>query len=503
MRLVMASRKSDLARLQAYRVTEALKLAAPELEIQFHFRESLGDKEQTNPLWQMPEKGVFTEDFVQGLMSGEFDLVVHSWKDLPTAARPETFIAATLNRADVRDVLLIRKDRLNLKTSPWKILSSSPRRAHFLLECWSELKPASAPDLEFKSVRGNIPTRLSKLSQGEGDGLLVAKAALDRLCLAHEPEFFETQKLLRQILNEMQFMILPIAACPPAPAQGALAIEIRKDRQDLKNLLSLINHTETFEAVQWEREQLVHFGGGCHMKLGAYQKSMAPNIQLRIRKGEPLPNQKLDETLLVRKESLNKDDKVCFVSLETLDLFEVGPFEKPDLQSSKALYYSHPRTSNLRPPTGALLWTSGLATWKALAAQDVWINGSDESLGESRPFLGGLVPQESDLKWQKLSHSKAPQEKMELLPVYKLTPKNEISAKIQSDLKNGTHFFWKSYSLFEQALKLFPELKDRVHGSGPGSTRKSFEALKSQTLLEYQMFLDEQEMRMFYGAAHE
>ena len=78
MRLTIASRRSELARIQALQVGEALRATHPQLEINYSFRESLGDKNQNDPLWQMPEKGVFTQDFREGLLRGEFDLVVHS-----------------------------------------------------------------------------------------------------------------------------------------------------------------------------------------------------------------------------------------------------------------------------------------------------------------------------------------------------------------------------------------------------------------------------------------
>ena len=104
MRVTIASRRSDLARIQAYEVGKALQAAHPQLEIKYSFHESLGDKNQKDPLWQMPEKGVFTQDFREGLSRGEFDLVVHSWKDLAIEEDQETEIVATLPRADQRDL---------------------------------------------------------------------------------------------------------------------------------------------------------------------------------------------------------------------------------------------------------------------------------------------------------------------------------------------------------------------------------------------------------------
>src|SRR6266571_6190160 len=111
MRLVIAARRSELARIQAIHVGNTLQKAHPQDNVDYSFHESLGDRNQNDPLWQMPEKGVFTQDFREGLLRGDFDMVVHSWKDLAIEEDPETEIAATLPRADARDLLLVREDR--------------------------------------------------------------------------------------------------------------------------------------------------------------------------------------------------------------------------------------------------------------------------------------------------------------------------------------------------------------------------------------------------------
>src|SRR5690606_35828018 len=104
MRWVIGARKSDLARLQAYTVGALLKKARPEIQIDYLFKASLGDKNLSDPLWKAPEKGVFTEDFLADLQSGHCDLVVHSYKDLPTAPRNFTEIVAAPVREDARDI---------------------------------------------------------------------------------------------------------------------------------------------------------------------------------------------------------------------------------------------------------------------------------------------------------------------------------------------------------------------------------------------------------------
>jgi len=113
----ISARSSQLAKLQAYLVGDELLKHYPNLNIKYEFRESLGDKNLTDPLWKMPEKGVFTEDFYRDLVDGHTDMVVHSWKDLPVESKEDTFISATLPRADQRDILIFKKNSVEKKNS--------------------------------------------------------------------------------------------------------------------------------------------------------------------------------------------------------------------------------------------------------------------------------------------------------------------------------------------------------------------------------------------------
>ena len=212
MRLVLAARRSELARIQAFQVGRALDIANPQLTIEYSFHESLGDRNQGDPLWQMPEKGVFTQDFREGLLQREFDLVVHSWKDLAIEETAETEVVATLPRADARDLLLVPKSRWSEveQTGVMSILTSSPRRAHNLDSFLRAALPARLSQLNFVNVRGNVPTRVRKLLQLDVDGLIVAKAALDRLLAAPQSELAATQKDLREALSRCRWMVLPL-----------------------------------------------------------------------------------------------------------------------------------------------------------------------------------------------------------------------------------------------------------------------------------------------------
>lgn len=494
MRLLIAARKSDLARLQAYQVGTALLEKNPNLEISYHFRESLGDREQSNPLWRMPEKGVFTEDFLAGLVSGEFDLVVHSWKDLPTEPRERTEVVATLPRADARDVLLVRREVLKRNSGPWRVLSSSPRRAHFLGEAWKDLAPAGSPALEFHAVRGNIPTRLLKLQAGEGEALLVAKAALDRLLGTSESEFAEAREKIRDVLAGCEWMVLPIRVQPPAPAQGALAIEIAREREDLRELLGSIHCPRTFDAVVWERRQLSTFGGGCHLKLGAYAGHRA-GLDLRVLRGQPPQGAAVSREWIERPAAKTRPGATCVLKSE--DLF--APDTLVSEIEAEALYAAHSRALPERARF-SYLWTAGLQSWKALAARGLWVNGCDESWGEERPGVDHLAGRR--LQWTKLTHEEGETSALPVTPTYRLRPREDVDPAIERRVREAGAFYWRSGSLFRRALELWPAIRGASHSCGPGSTRTALERALGPIGPD-RIFLDEAEWRMFYGSPDE
>lgn len=256
----ISGRSSELSRIQMHAVADAIRAAAPSAEVVMNFRESLGDRMLDDPLWSMPEKGVFTEDFVEDLREGRTDVVVHSWKDLPTEPRVGTRVVATLPRADVRDVLLVRRDLWDTVEPGARItiLSSSPRRAYNLGSFLQWGLPVRELSIEFVPVRGNVPTRLRKLHEGTHHALVVAKAALDRLA-----------GKVRDAVGRCHVMVLPISENPTGAAQGALAMEIA-DRCDpqIAALLESLNDEVTFAEATREREILRSHGGGCHQKIG-------------------------------------------------------------------------------------------------------------------------------------------------------------------------------------------------------------------------------------------
>jgi hydroxymethylbilane synthase len=510
LKIRISARHSDLARLQAYRVGEALQRAvAPEkIEVVYNFRASLGDLNLNDPLWKMPEKGVFTEDFIRDLTTDIADLVVHSWKDLPTQPRIETEVVATLPRADLRDVLLFRRDRMSTleRGGEVKILTSSPRRSHnlrtFLLEHLPRrnepgLTSTGPVNIVFKPVRGNIPTRLKKLLQQDVDGLVVAKAALDRLIESPETEFAATQAVIQDVLAKVHFMVLPISVNPTAAAQGALAIEILKTRTDLRLLLAKINCTETFQTVQREREILASYGGGCHQKIGV-NVIRRPYGEITYLRGHTDAGEDLNQVSLSagsNSEQVVNRGKTPLASAERVfprPGEESSFFQRVDLTpvemrqtlehvtKAGGLWVARETawTAAIRDMAQAsspIVWTAGLTSWRKLAHRGVWVHGSAEGLGEAEPMRLEALTGNKNLHWVKLTHILSAQawaEKsarngplMSAVGTYRLVPKEALPV-----LTGRTHFFWMSGTSFDVAIKHDPSIRSASHASGPGLT---------------------------------
>lgn len=201
--------------------------------------------------------GQFTRELERALLDGDVDVVVHSYKDLPTEPVEGLVIGAVLERGDARDCLLTATGG-GLEALPrgGRVGTSSVRRAAQL--------SARRPDLVPEPLRGNVETRLRRLRDGEFDGLLLAAAGLDRLGIA-VPDVAR----------------LPFETMLPAPAQGALALQARADDGALLDVLAALDHRPTRIAVEAERALLREVGGGCLAPLGALGEVDGERLRLR------------------------------------------------------------------------------------------------------------------------------------------------------------------------------------------------------------------------------
>jgi hydroxymethylbilane synthase len=241
--LRLGTRGSALARIQADMVAEALRRHGHSVDLITIVTE--GDVRPPDTAWG---EGAFVGAIELALVERQIDLAVHSAKDVPIAQAPGLAIAAYPVRADPRDTLVMPAGRrlASLDDLPGGSVvgTDSPRRSGFLL--------AARPDLHVVPIHGNVDTRLARLDAGEVDALVLAIAGLQRL---GRPERITVP--------------LDPAVIPPAPGQGALAIQIREDDVDARGAVAALDDTVTRLAVTAERALLEACGGGCRAPIGA------------------------------------------------------------------------------------------------------------------------------------------------------------------------------------------------------------------------------------------
>lgn len=246
----IATRGSDLALWQANHI--AARLNAAGIQTELKIIKTQGDKIQHLSLEKLEGKGFFTKEIEDALLNHEADIAVHSHKDLPTESHPDLVIAAVTDREDPSELLLIRnesvdpKQKFSLKRNAIVGTSSSRRKSQLL---------AFRKDIQLKDLRGNVPTRIDKLRRQDYDAILVAAAGVERLEL-------DITDLHAEKLGPKEFI--------PAPAQGVLAIQIRKEDTALCQQLQILNRKEVAMQIGVERKVLNLFQGGCQMPVGAY-----------------------------------------------------------------------------------------------------------------------------------------------------------------------------------------------------------------------------------------
>ena len=478
--LRLGSRRSALARVQAQQVGARLQCLDPTLRIEYCFIAASGDRSAEPNASLITARGGFSEDLGVMLDHGDIDLAVHSWKDLPLADRNKTVVAATLQRADARDVLLIRRKSLHTAAATGlRILSSAARRRHHLEEFLAWALPVRPARISFAPVRGDIEIRLRKLLRGDGDALVIAKAALDRLIGTTGDIIAGTSAdsggLLRQskdvvwrALAECRAIVLPLLYCPAAPAQGALAIEVPVSTP-YAALWREINHPDSFETVNTERAIARRYNdaeplgltrlrfdyGDIEFIRGSWPDTPEQRARLyRIGHGLPRPR---DANAIWCDELPDAD--VRDRQPVTCKLGDIGAETGLLVARAEAL----PRDCRIDDDT--IVWTAGLTTWRKLAARGVWVTGSDESLGETgATAIRAWFPKTN--RWLKLSHQQgSPVAHAQLVPAYRSTRRQPVG-----DVSRYSHFFWQSGTQLREYLNAHPTLRNAWHGCGPGNS---------------------------------
>jgi len=244
--IIIGSRGSQLALCQTQPIVNRLQDFHPQFRFVIKRIRTKGDEFSREPSSRLEGKWDFVRELEAALLAGEIDVAVHSFKDLPLDLPQGLEIASVSQREDARDVMVSMKaNSLSQLPRGASIGTSSLRRT-------AQLK-FFRPDLDIRDIRGNIDTRLRKVSSGQFDGIILAAAGLIRLGWEE------------QITDYLSMDI-----CLPAVAQGALAIEVREEDEEIKRLVSFLNHKATRQAITAEQVFLRFLGGGCHTPIAAF-----------------------------------------------------------------------------------------------------------------------------------------------------------------------------------------------------------------------------------------
>jgi hydroxymethylbilane synthase len=280
--IIVGTRGSELALVQATTTEAALAAVFPDKAIERKIIKTTGDRRTDVSLADVAkaegtfDKGVFIKEIEEALDAGEIDIAVHSLKDLPTVLEERYLLAAVLERAPVRDVLVMREPG-GLAALPVgaKVGTSSVRRAKQME--WLR------PDITVIDLRGNVPTRLRKLAEdGTYDAILLAEAGLVRLDFIPQEGAADGSEPVKEMpglfvtrLEESQFY--------PAAGQGAIGLEVRAGDAPSRVFAEAIGHRESWLRITAEREFLRLLDGGCHTPVGVYSSISGDEISLKAR----------------------------------------------------------------------------------------------------------------------------------------------------------------------------------------------------------------------------
>ena len=247
MKIRVGTRGSNLALIQTNWAIDRLKEKFPEVEFEVKIIKTKGDKILHLSLDKIGDKGLFVKEIESQLLEGEIDLAVHSMKDMPAEVVEGLKFAAVPKREDPRDVIILREGLNSFDELPIgaTIGTGSKRRKYQLLR--------KRPDLNIVPIRGNIETRISKIESENLDGIVLAASGV-----------------IRADLEEKITEFLPVDLMIPAPAQGALALEIRENDEELEKMIDAIRDEISQIQTDAERSYLAGIDGSCHIPMGAY-----------------------------------------------------------------------------------------------------------------------------------------------------------------------------------------------------------------------------------------
>jgi hydroxymethylbilane synthase len=295
-KITIGSRGSELALWQANFIRKELEKKNRSVSVDIKIIKTKGDKILDVALSKIGDKSLFTKELEVELINGSIDLAVHSLKDLQTKLPEELKLNVVTKRHEVEDVLIARKKGITIHDLPENgvVGTGSLRRRSQLLHI--------RPDITIEELRGNVPSRIQKFLESDWDGIILARAGVERLKLKkYISSYISTEDIL------------------PAVGQGALGIETRDNDPELDEILSSVHDENTYAAVTAERALLRKLEGGCQVPIGAYAEVRTSGLYIDAVVGS------VDGTVTYRKKIRgSKKDPVKLGELLAGDLVKAG-----------------------------------------------------------------------------------------------------------------------------------------------------------------------------------
>jgi hydroxymethylbilane synthase len=487
-------RKSNLSKAQGQLARQVLAQHFPDVSMDFLYKETSGDLDQTTPLYQMLDKNVFSTDIDAALMQGSADFAVHSLKDVgeERLLGEGDFAAAVFERECPHDVVIFKPNILDKlkKRGPLSIGTSSLRREELVPPFLQKALPnfdnsnKEKPVIQIKPIRGNVETRLRKLIHSDNyDGIVLAAAGLNRLL---NSEFYlEAKTLLQGTLK----MWLPLVECPPALGQGALLIECLKTNLEAVKMLEAIDNQQLKAQLLAERAATLDFGKGCHQRFGAIFIENTEGSSFIVSNGKTAEGASAnrfvfdtDKRLEGKKIVSATDFMREFFDYEFYKTEQISDIIKDLEHAENPFFIAHHRavTAEMLPILrGPKNWASGTKTWFELAKKGIWVEGCADGLGIdflknvwqsplaniSESDLVLLTNEDSALDWQR--------EGRKAIATYRLIP--NPSEGLITALQGAEAIFWTSFKQFEACKSFYTE--GSLHACPAGKTVRKLREL--------------------------
>jgi hydroxymethylbilane synthase len=500
-------RKSNLSKAQGQLARRVLAQHFPDVSMDFLYKETSGDLDQTTPLYQMLDKNVFSTDIDAALMQGSADFAVHSLKDVgeERLLGEGDFAAAVFERECPHDVVIFKPDILEKlkRKQAIRIGTSSLRREELVPPFLQKALPnfdnsnKEKPVIQIKPIRGNVETRLRKLIHGDDyDGIILAAAGLNRLL---NSEFYSEAKTLLQGTLKMW---LPLVECPPALGQGALLIECLKTNLEAVKMLETIDNQQLKAQLLAERAATLDFGKGCHQRFGAIfienksQNDVYTDLSRDYREGSSfiVSAGKTAEGASANRFVFDADKRLAgkkivsatdfmreFFDYEFYKTEQISDIIKGLEHAENPFFIAHhravtaemlpilrgPSISDLgfqisdgaepnRNPTSQIrnrMWASGTKTWFELAKKGIWVEGCADGFGMGflknvwQSPLANISENDLIILTNEDSALDWQREGRKAIATYRLIP--NLSEGLITALRGAEAIFWTSFKQFE------------------------------------------------------